>query len=77
MPVTVSKSAVVADAMTRTGRPMLAIGDQGQPGGNDFDLLACYRYSLSVDRCSADPTRCWNLAPAGQAGPQAESGPEL
>jgi hypothetical protein len=71
VPVTVSKSAVVADAMTRTGRPMLAIGDQGQPGGNDFDLLACYRYSLSVDRCSADPTRCWNLAPAGQAGPQA------
>jgi hypothetical protein len=71
VPVQVSKAAVVADGAARAGLPMLAIGDQGQPGGNDFDLLACQRHSLSVDRCSADPTRCWNLAPGDVAGPDA------
>ena len=29
------------------------------------------RLSLSVDRCSPDPTRCWNPAPAGITGPAA------
>jgi hypothetical protein len=24
-----------------------------------------------VDRCSADPSRCWNTAPAGASGPAA------
>jgi hypothetical protein len=48
---------------------VLAVGDQGQVGGNDFELLASVRSSLSVDRCSADPTRCWNLEPAPGFGP--------
>jgi hypothetical protein len=48
---------------------VLAIGDQGQVGGNDFELLASVPSSLSVDRCSADPTRCWNLVSAPTFGP--------
>ncbi len=50
-------------------RGVLAIGDQGQAGGNDFELLAATPWSLSVDRCSADPSRCWNLDTRGARGP--------
>lgn len=53
----------------RTPGAVLAIGDQGQLGGNDFELLAATRASLSVDRCSSDPERCWNLG-EGSRGPQ-------
>jgi hypothetical protein len=48
--------------------PALAIGDQGQLGGNDFALLAAQALTLSVDRCSGDPTRCWRLV-ATATGP--------
>lgn len=48
---------------------VLAIGDQGQVDGNDFELLASVTTSLSVDLCSADPTRCWNLDTHGLSGP--------
>jgi hydroxymethylpyrimidine pyrophosphatase-like HAD family hydrolase len=51
------------------GGPVLAIGDQGHGGGNDFELLAATTWSLSVDRVSADPTRCWNLDVRGDSGP--------
>ena len=44
---------------TRLQHLVLAIGDQGDLGGNDFELLASSRWTLSVDRCSADPARCW------------------
>lgn len=67
---TTSKASIVAEVAAATGGPVLAIGDQGQQGGNDFELLASTRYSLSVDRCSADPERCWALIP-GTAGPDA------
>lgn len=51
------------------GREIVAIGDQGHEGGNDFTLLAATPWSLSVDRCSSDPTRCWNLDGRSEAGP--------
>jgi HAD superfamily hydrolase (TIGR01484 family) len=71
VPARVSKASVVTAVADLAGGPVLAIGDQGQPGGNDFALLAHQPLSLSVDRCSADPTRCWNLAPPGVSGPAA------
>lgn len=70
VPAGVTKAAVVRAVTGLAGTPVLAIGDQGQPGGNDFALLAGQPYSLSVDRCSPDPTRCWNLAPPGLSGPR-------
>jgi hypothetical protein len=48
---------------------VLVIGDQGQAGGNDFALLGATEFSLSVDRCSTDATRCYRLTK--QAGPMA------
>jgi hydroxymethylpyrimidine pyrophosphatase-like HAD family hydrolase len=71
VPARISKADVITAASDLAGGPVLAIGDQGQPGGNDFALLAHQLYSLSVDRCSPDPTRCWNLAPPGVSGPAA------
>ncbi len=49
---------------------VVAFGDQGQVGGNDFELLAATPWSLSVDRVSGDPTRCWNLDARGERGPE-------
>lgn len=49
----------------------LAIGDQGAYGGNDFVLLGSTRLSVSVADCSADLTRCWNIARPGLTGPGA------
>ena len=69
VPADVTKAAVVAQVATLAAGPVLTIGDQGQLGGNDFALLACQSHSLSVDRCSADPTRCWNLADPVSADP--------
>lgn len=45
----------------------LCIGDIGDWGGNDFDLLH-NRLSLSVDRISANLGTCWNLGPPGSRG---------
>lgn len=53
------------------GDHLLAIGDQGQRDGNDHALLAYSEYTLSVDRCSADPSRCWNLNRSFERGPDA------
>lgn len=63
------KAAVVDEVRTRADGAVLAIGDQGALGGNDFDLLASTRLSLTVDRCSGDMTRCWNLDRHGRSGP--------
>ncbi len=48
---------------------VLAIGDQGQVGGNDHALLAFSPWSLTVDRGSADPTRCWFAGSGEKVGP--------
>jgi hypothetical protein len=65
-----TKVAVLRELEAITGRPVFAIGDQGQSGGNDFELLAATTWSISVDRCSADPTRCWRIGRAGRRGPE-------
>lgn len=49
---------------------ILVIGDQGQFGGNDFDLLSS-SYSLSVDKISTSLSTCWNLSPVGLRGARA------
>jgi len=66
-----TKVAVVEAVESITGRSVVCFGDRGEVGGNDFELLAARRLTLSVDRCSADTTRCWNLASAGNTGPDA------
>ena len=65
-----SKSAVV-DRLRGFGfHDVMAIGDQGQRDGNDYELLASTPWSLSVDRVSADFSRCWNLGDGAEAGPR-------
>lgn len=51
------------------GVELLVVGDQGQIGGNDHSLLASSEWSLTVDRNSADPTRCWFLGSGESVGP--------
>lgn len=63
-----SKRAVV-DHLGVDRSEVLLIGDQGDVGGNDFELLSYSDFSLSVDRVSADGSRCWNLSEDGTAGP--------
>jgi hypothetical protein len=65
-----SKERVVREMERRYGM-VLAIGDQGAVGGNDFDLLAATSLSISVDECSADPSRCWATTDAAVRGPEA------
>ena len=65
-----SKSAVVYRLQGLGLNEVMAIGDQGQRDGNDYELLASTPWSLSVDRVSADPSRCWNLGDGPEAGPQ-------
>lgn len=42
----------------------LCIGDSGQYGGNDYELLSS-TYSLSVNRVSSSISSCWNYSPIG------------
>lgn len=49
----------------------LVIGDQGGIDGNDFDLLHATPFSISVDRISADPSRCWPVFSPSVKGPEA------
>lgn len=63
----VSKLAVVkriSDIARCQESGVLCIGDQGCWPGNDHALLST-SLSLSSNVVSADPERCWNLAPAG------------
>ena len=64
------KTAVLAEFQKRHG-PVFAIGDQGDVGGNDFGLLSATALSISVDECSSDPTRCWNITNSATTGPDA------
>lgn len=65
----VSKLAVVdacqgkAKALGLRGE-VLRIGDRGESGGNDFELLNS-PYGLSVAGVSANPRSCWNLSSIG------------
>lgn len=65
-----ARKTLVVDATAElSDAPVLAIGDQGQAGGNDHALLAHSPWTLSVDRCSADPTRCWFAGNGRAVGP--------
>jgi hydroxymethylpyrimidine pyrophosphatase-like HAD family hydrolase len=66
-----SKVRVLRAVAEQSTGEVLAIGDQGDIAGNDFELLGATSYSVSVDRVSADPTRCWNLDFSGARGPDA------
>jgi len=61
----------VLEYFERRHGPAFAIGDQGDIGGNDFSLLAATALSISVDECSSDPTRCWNITDSSITGPEA------
>ncbi len=66
-----TKLSVVTHIEEKSNVAAMLIGDRGEVGGNDHELLASRPWSLSVDRCSGDPTRCWNIAPARVRGPEA------
>lgn len=53
--------------LSKNENNILIIGDQGQYGGNDFEMLK-ESYSLSVNKVSSSPDTCWNLSPAGIQG---------
>ncbi len=57
-------------SITRIEGNILTIGDQGQYGGNDFELLNAPQ-SLSVDKISSSLETCWNLSPIGCRGADA------
>jgi hypothetical protein len=63
------KQSVTAALEAAAGGEALAIGDQGQIGGNDHGLLAHSTTTLTVERCSADPTRCWYAGSGEHTGP--------
>lgn len=65
-----TKVTIAQEIEASTGLPVLAIGDQGDIGGNDFELLASRPWTLTVDRCSPDPSRCWYLDKRGRTGPR-------
>lgn len=69
IPADSSKVSILVSLRKIVNDDVLAIGDQGQIGGNDFELLSATEHSLSVERCSADPSRCWNLDRKGRKGP--------
>jgi hypothetical protein len=70
LPAASTKVALLARVIDASGGAALAIGDQGHLGGNDFALLAAQDLTMSVDRSSPDPTRCWRLV-TPLTGPQA------
>lgn len=47
-----------------TATDFLVMGDAGQPGGNDYELLS-ENLGLSVDYVSDVPDACWNFAKPG------------
>jgi hypothetical protein len=69
IPTDSAKTQTLARVEANCAASVIAFGDQGQVGGNDFELLAATELSLSVDRVSADPSRCWNLDDRGERGP--------
>jgi hypothetical protein len=72
IPMGTSKSAVTAmiRAAAPHGAEVLAIGDSGEPGGNDAELLA-QSPSISVDGVCGRLDGCWSLFGATASGPVA------
>jgi HAD superfamily hydrolase (TIGR01484 family) len=69
----VSKLKVIEklrESLEGEDKNILIIGDQGQVGGNDFEMLNL-PYSLSVNKVSTSLTTCWNLSPPGLKGSKA------
>lgn len=48
---------------------ILRIGDRGEEGGNDWELLAS-GLSISVDGVSPDPAQCWDAGSRQATGPE-------
>jgi len=69
VPPTSTKVAILDAVEQRAGALALAIGDQGQLGGNDHALLAHGLATVSVDRCSPDPGSCWFIGTGEHVGP--------
>ena len=69
VPAKYSKALTVQQLRKHTGAEVLVIGDQGQAPGNDFEMLAETKFSLSVDSVSSAHDRCWHLAPCSDKGP--------
>jgi hydroxymethylpyrimidine pyrophosphatase-like HAD family hydrolase len=69
IPTDSAKAQTLREVEAICDASVVAFGDQGQVAGNDFELLAATEHSLSVDRVSADPGRCWNLDDRGERGP--------
>lgn len=66
----ISKKAIVRNLRMKfldQDANILVVGDQGQHGGNDFELLML-PFGLSVDKVSSLPNTCWNLSPVGIRG---------
>jgi len=65
VPPGVSKVDIIKALASRChSGALLCIADSGQMGGNDYELLST-PVSLSCDKVSVFPDRCWNLAPPG------------
>lgn len=71
IPALAGKDTYLRTMQEQISGDILVVGDQGNLGGNDFAMLAATPLSISVDRCSADPTRCWNITSADTIGPDA------
>jgi len=69
VPAKYSKALTVQKLRKHAGAEVLVIGDQGQAPGNDFEMLAETKFSLSVDSVSSAHDRCWHLAPCSDKGP--------
>lgn len=72
-PVTSSKRNVLEAMMSKCqgdqSRAILCIGDKGNQGGNDCDVLDS-PFGLSVADISERPEACWNLLPQNLSGPE-------
>lgn len=67
IPITTTKQDIVRffeNSISTFGCDFLFVGDSGQWGGNDYEML-CMPYSLSVDMVSRAADSCWNFAPLG------------
>lgn len=66
IPETSSKVNIFAywSGLGYTRDDFVVMGDAGQFGGNDYELLNC-PYALSVDRVSEQMDVCWNFAKPG------------